>query len=134
MRSDLLLMACGCTLILSNQAPSEPPVSSPVGTWRGDSICVVRSSACNDEDSKYRFALEEDTPDRVRLAAAKIVNDREVLMGTSDCRYDSQKHALDCSLPNETAMHFEVNGSTMKGTMKLRDGTLWRTIALHRVV
>jgi hypothetical protein len=133
MRSDLLLVACGCTLFLANQPSSEPADSSPIGTWRGDSTCVVRPSACNDEDSKYRFAREEGTPDRVQLAAAKIVNKREVLMGTSDCRYDAQTHALDCPLPNETAMHFDVNGSTMTGTMKLRDGTLWRKIALHRV-
>jgi hypothetical protein len=132
MRSDLLLVACAYTLLLSNQSSAQSD-SSPIGTWRGDSTCVVRPSACNDEDSKYRFVLEEGTPDRVRLAAAKIVNKREVLMGTSDCRYDSQKHALDCPLPNETAMHFDVNGSTMKGTMKLRDGTLWRKIALHRI-
>jgi hypothetical protein len=63
----------------------------------------------------------------------RLLTIRKVLMGTSDCRYESQKHALDCPLPSESAMHFEVNGSMMKGTMRLRDGTLWRKIALHRV-
>jgi hypothetical protein len=133
MRSDLLLVACGCTLFLSHQPSAGPSDSSPVGTWRGNSICVVKPSACNDEDSKYRFALAEGTTDRVSLAAAKVVNNKEVPMGTSDCRYNSQKHALDCPLPNETAVHFDVNGSTMTGTMKLRDGALWRRITLHRV-
>ena len=133
MRPDLLPMACGCTLLLSAQPSITPSDSSPIGAWRGDSTCLVRPSACTDEDSKYRFAADDSTPDRVRLTAAKVVNDREVVMGTSDCRYDSQKQALDCPLPNDTAMHFDVNGSTMTGTMKLRDGTLWRKIALQRV-
>ena len=84
MRACVLVMAWGCSLFLSTQPSTGHTDSSPIGTWRGDSICVVKPSACNDEDSKYRFTLKEGTSDRVELAAAKIVNKKEALMGTSD--------------------------------------------------
>jgi hypothetical protein len=133
MRACVLVMVWGCSLFLSTQPSTGPSDSSPIGTWRGDSICVVKPSACNDEDSKYRFTLKEGTSDRVELAAAKIVNKKEALMGTSDCRYDARKHALECPLPNGSTVHFDVKGDTMTGTMKQPDGTLWRRITLHRV-
>jgi hypothetical protein len=133
MRTEWLLVAFGCTLFLSNQPARDAADSSPIGTWRGDSTCMVKPSACHDEDSKYRFSAVEGSGDRLQLAASKIVDKQEVLMGTSECRYDSQKHAVDCPLPNENIMHFDVTGRTMNGTMKQRDGTLWRKIVLHRV-
>src|SRR5690348_4183241 len=118
MRSDLLLTALGCSLFLAD--------SSPIGTWRGDSICVVKPSAVNDDDSKYRLTLTEGTADHGEVAAASMVNKKEALMGTSDCRYDAQKHAHECPLHNDSTVHFDVNGNAMTGTIKLHDGTLWR--------
>jgi hypothetical protein len=102
----------------------------PVGIWRGDSRCVVRPSACNDETALYRIVA--NAPDRVMVSAGKIVNGQEVSMGSSECSYIVQTHLIDCSLPNGNSLHLEVKGDTIEGTYTLRDGTLWRNISLHR--
>ena len=51
----------------------------PEGIWRGESACVVRPSACRDEDALYRVSAG-GTPDRLRVSGGKIVDGREVSM------------------------------------------------------
>src|SRR5215468_4491210 len=58
---------------------------SPVGIWRGESKCVVKPSACRDEDSVYRISAVAQAETRVTLSANKIVDGQEVNMGTSEC-------------------------------------------------
>ena len=39
------------------QSPANAPAPvTPVGTWRGTSVCLVHPSACNDETVVYRIA------------------------------------------------------------------------------
>ena len=103
----------------------------PVGTWKGESTCLVRPSGCNDEDSVYRFskALQEN---QVTLSANRIVNGKEINMGTGLCEYGAAKRVVDCPLPNGSTIHFDVAGDAMQGTMKLKDGKPWRKIRLKR--
>jgi len=102
----------------------------PVGIWRGESRCVVKPSACNDETALYRIAAK--AADRVVVSAGKLVNGREASMGSSECSYLVKTHLIDCSLPNGSSVHLEVKGDTIEGTYTLRDGSLWRKISLHR--
>jgi hypothetical protein len=105
---------------------------SPIGTWRGQSTCLVKASACRDEDSVYRAAAVAKSETRVALEANKIVDGKEVNMGTSECSYSPATHLLNCPLPNGNTVRFKLKGETLNGTMTLADGTRWRSIALRR--
>lgn len=102
----------------------------PVGDWLGDSICVVRPSACNDEKALYRIQKLGDKPNHFSLQAGKIVNGQAVDMGTVDCAYAPEKRALTCEFA-KGAVHLNLQDNRMEGTMNLTDGTLWRNITLR---
>jgi hypothetical protein len=114
---------------MSSQAP---PRNTPVGTWRGDSKCLVTPSACRDEDSVYRIAAIAPSQTKLTLTANKIVDGREISMGTSECSFFPDTHALKCPLPNGSSIRFELKADSLNGTMTLSDGTEWRKITLRR--
>jgi len=121
------------TLSLFGQSGANPKSDKgPVGIWRGESRCVVKPSACNDETALYRIAANARAQDRLMVSAGKIVDGREVSMGSSECSYPVKTHVIACSLPNGNSLHLEVTGDTIEGTYTLRDGKLWRNISLHR--
>jgi hypothetical protein len=106
---------------------------SPLGDWRGMSICQVKPSACHDEDSLYHFKKLGEKPGAFELQADKIVDGKPVTMGTGPCEYDSSGQ-LVCTIPGTTAtLLFDVHGDDMQGTMKSPDGKVWRKITLKRV-
>jgi hypothetical protein len=107
--------------------------NTAVGTWRGQSKCVVTASACRDEDSLYRGVAVAGSQTKMTLTADKIVDGREISMGTSECSFSLDTHVLKCPLPNGAAIRFELKGDSLNGTMTLSDGTEWRRIALRRV-
>jgi hypothetical protein len=101
-----------------------------VGDWRGDSICVVRPSACVDEKALYHVK-KLGQPDHYSMQADKIVNGEPVNMGTTDCVFASEKKRLTCELP-KGVIHLALRGTQLEGTMNLADGTLWRNISLSK--
>ncbi len=113
-------------------ASDSPRENSPAGDWRGESLCLVKPSACHDEDSLYHFTRIADKPGRFSLQADKIVDGKPVTMGTVECDYDVARRALECNMGN-AILKFDVRGNLMRGTMTLPNGTLWRKISLKRV-
>jgi hypothetical protein len=111
--------------------PANSDVALPLGDWRGDSICVVRESACHDEEALYHVKALPDKPGWVSLQADKIVDGKPEIMGTNDCSYDAEKHILNCEL-ERGSIHLTVAGDKMEGTMLLTDKTLWRRISLKK--
>ena len=113
----------------TQQVPADD--SSPLGDWSGESVFVVRDSACRDEDSLYHVAKLAGKPGWFSMKLGKIVDGKPVTMGTVECSYDSAKRALICEFPRGV-FRFTIQAHKMAGTMNLRDGTLWRKIALSR--
>jgi hypothetical protein len=111
-------------------APADE--SLPLGDWRGDSICVIRESACHDEDSLYHVTRMAEKPGWFSMKLDKIVQGKPELMGTVECSYDAPKQALECVFP-KGVLHFTVEGKTMQGVMTLTDKTLWRKLSLKKV-
>jgi hypothetical protein len=105
--------------------------SSVLGDWRGESICVVRESACHDEDSLYHVTKLPEKPGWISMKLDKIVNGKPVTMGAMDCSYSAAKQSLTCEFPRGV-MRFSVNENKMEGTMTLPDGSLWRKISLKK--
>jgi hypothetical protein len=129
----MLFMATAIGMIAVAQSPKPAAGDSPlIGDWRGDSICVVRPSACNDEKALYHFKKLGDQPNRFSLQADKVVNGKAEDMGaTMECSFVPDKHALTCSTPR-LVLHLTLNANRLDGTMNLPDGTVWRNINLKK--
>ncbi len=101
-----------------------------IGDWRGDSICVVRESACHDEKALYHVK-KSDQPGRFLIQADKIVDGKPVNMGTVDCTYSPERHVLSCEFA-KGKLSLKLEGARLEGSMNLLDGTLWRNIKLKK--
>ena len=101
------------------------PDASPVGAWRGTSVCVVRRSACHDEVVIYKFALKGS--DSLSLDALKIVDGREDDMGTLACELNAPRAFVTCDIPNGK-WRFTVRHDSLVGQLRLRDGTWFRDV------
>src|SRR3954471_5563691 len=111
MRISFAIVALACLLArtASGQSPAHPSASvSPVGTWRGTSVCLVRPSACNDEIVVYRITPMK-TADSVSLDARKIVRGQEEEMGVLGCSLVRSSGRVTCALPRGV-WHFSVRG------------------------
>ena len=117
--------------LLATTTLAQPTPPSPVGEWRGDSICQVKPSACNDEKAFYRVAAGAQ-PDRLAITFSKVVDGNEVVMGTiNDCRYDAAKQNIRCDYPTGIWL-LNVSGNKMTGSLTLKDGTVFRRVSLQR--
>jgi hypothetical protein len=130
--SMTIVCASGVAQVDARPAQQIPADDSRlVGDWRGQSICVVRESACHDEDSLYQVTKLPQKPGWFSMKLDKVVDGKPVTMGTMECAYDSAKQALTCDFPRGV-MRFIVNANKMEGTMTLPDGTLWRKLSLKK--
>src|SRR5262245_60017970 len=100
----LLIVAVSVSTAAARAQTAKPVADESavlVGDWRGDSICQVRLSACNDEKALYHFK-KKDQPNRFILQADKIVNGQAEEMGTMECSFVPEKHVVTCSTPRLT--------------------------------
>ena len=113
------------------QSPSQHPVAmSPVGNWRGTSVCLVRASACNDEAVVYRIA-PTNAADSLTLDARKIVRGEEQEMGLLTCRFTSPNASLTCAIPRGTWL-FRIRNDSLIGELRLSDNTKFRDVRAIR--
>jgi hypothetical protein len=103
-------------------------VAELIGVWRGDSVCTQKPSPCNDEHVVYHVAKGEGD-DGVSIQANKIVDGKELEMGTLACTLDPQKADLRCPIA-KGVFELHVSGDEMTGTLRLTDGTIYRRIAV----
>lgn len=113
------------------QSPSRQPAArSPVGVWRGTSVCLVRPSACKDEIVVYRIAPTH-AADSLTLDARKVVRGEEQEMGVLACRFTSPDGALTCAIPRGT-WRFRVRNDSLVGELRLADDTKFRDVRTIR--
>ena len=125
-----LTIASVIALGAASQSPSQHPVATtPVGAWRGTSLCLVRPSACKDEIVIYRIA--HTRADSMTVDARKIVNGEEQEMGVLACHFTSPNGPLACALPRGT-WKFHVRGDSLVGELRLLDNTKFRDVRAAR--
>ena len=112
------------------QSPSQPAAMTPVGTWRGTSVCLVRPSSCNDEVVVYRIA-HTSAADSLTVDARKIIRGEEQEMGVLSCRFTSPNASLTCSIPQGT-WQFRVRNDSLVGELLLPDKTKFRDVRAIR--
>src|SRR3954465_8624515 len=87
------------------QAPARV---TPMGVWRGTSVCLVRPSPCNDESVVYRIT-QMRAADSLAIDARKLVRGDEQEMGILGCRLARASAQLTCVIP-QGVWHFSVRG------------------------
>ena len=113
------------------QSPVQPPASiTPVGIWRGTSVCLVRPSACNDEIVVYRITPMK-AADSLAVDARKIVRGEEQEMGVLGCRLTPLSGRLTCTIPHGV-WHFRVRNDSLTGELRLLDNTRFREVRTIR--
>jgi hypothetical protein len=118
------------------QAPSGAAVihdsqSETAGTWRGNSECVLKNSPCRDEINVYRFSEIAGKPGWFSGIGSKLVDGKEISMGTLEWKYDAEKHMLRSENSGAT-FRLVVDGSRIEGSLTLADNTVYRRIHLKK--
>ncbi|HKV60433.1 MAG TPA: hypothetical protein VJO16_00850 [Candidatus Acidoferrum sp.] len=122
------------------QDKQAPPLQKPgsggeerkvAGTWRGESLCVEKGTACHDEVAVYRIAAIPDKPGYLMVSGGKVVDGKEIVMGTGEWRYDSAKRTMSVELPRGV-ITLKADGDRLEGTFILPDKTVLRRISLKR--
>src|SRR6059058_5515429 len=116
-----LIVASWLAPVVGAQSPSQQSAATPVGVWRGTSVCLVRPSACHDEVVVYRIARTNAT-DTVTIDARKIVGGEEQEMGVLTCRFTSSNGSLICAIPQGTWL-FRVRADSLVGELRRPDNT-----------
>jgi hypothetical protein len=119
------------TAALHASGPEENR-AAVIGDWRGSSICLVKPSACHDEEALYHVKAGA-TPDTPSMQADKIVDGKPEEMGTANCSFDAAKSLLHCWF-ERGYVDLTLEGDSLNGAMFLTDKTRWREIKLKRVM
>jgi hypothetical protein len=126
----LIISAAGCLLATDAFAQAPAVAASPVGVWRGTSVCRVRPSPCKDEVALYRITRGK-TSDSLSVDGRKIVNGQEVQMGILGCGLNTSGTQFTCSAPNGV-WHFAIRGDSLVGELRLPDNTKYRDVSTTR--
>jgi hypothetical protein len=128
-----LLVLTGGSLCLSQEnnakSDSHQVRAAIAGVWRGHSVCEVKNSPCHDEVNVYRFSSLPARPSAFSVTASKVVDGKEVVLGSGEWRYDGDKHIIESQAP---PIRLAIDGDKMEGTLTLPDGTVYRRIYLKK--
>jgi len=105
--------------------------SKLAGTWRGDSLCVEKGTACHDEVAVYRIAAIPGKRGYFTVTGGKVVDGKEIVMGSGEWRYDGAKHTLTGDLPRGVII-LKRDVDKLEGTFTLPDKTVLRRITLKK--
>ena len=124
-----------CLVFLLSVSGLKPTLAqaaqvSLAGTWRGNSICTVRNSRCHDEQNVYRISEVPGKPGWFSVTASKIVNGEEIVMGTGEWEYDSEKHML-ANAEGGREIRLTVIDDRIEGSLTSGD-TVYRRIYLKK--
>ncbi|HEV2988794.1 MAG TPA: hypothetical protein VG759_10155 [Candidatus Angelobacter sp.] len=122
------LIGFSCLAQTSNPQNAQAQI---VGIWRGNSVCLVPNSPCHDEENIYRISEIAGKPGFFSITGSKIVDGNEIVMGTSEWKYDTKKHTLQSESPFGTFL-LTIDGNKMEGSLTKHDKTVYRRIHLTK--
>ena len=123
-------VALTALLFLAAADPRQPLL----GHWTGTSICTAVRPACHDEIASY-WIKHGPANDVVTIDAGKIVDGKDVLMGTTDFHVDFATHVLTGFVEMNKQRYpitLAWSGDTITGTYKQPDGQVIRNIRLTK--
>ena len=126
----VLALASACLSARGVSAQVSTPAASPIGVWRGTSLCRVHPSPCKDESVVYRIT-RVNASDSLSIDARKIVNGQEEEMGVIPCLPGASVAQLKCTMPNGV-WRFSIRGDSLVGELRLPDNRKYRDISTVR--
>lgn len=131
----LMLALClpVCVAIAPGQkAPTrDSKVDSPIGVWRGDSVCATSPPPCNDEKVVYYIEAIEDKPDAMNIRADKIVDGKPITMGSGPWKYDKAKQTLSMETAQRVWL-LKISGKHIRGTLTESGDVVFRRMTLTK--
>jgi len=115
--------------------PQTVATAAVIGTWEGESKCIVPDSPCRDEHVVYRIAADKKNQAQLNIDADKIVNGSPQFMGTIFCQYHPDEAALSCTAntAKKDDWEFHISANTMTGTLTVGpEKQLFRRISVHK--
>jgi hypothetical protein len=105
-----------------------------LGTWEGESKCMVPNSPCHDEHVVYEIKADPKAAGQFTADAYKIVAGERDFMGTLACQYPAAPSVLRCiGRRPEDVWVFTVTAGTMAGTLTTgAEKQLFRKVSVHR--
>ena len=101
------------------------------GIWKGTSICQIKNSPCHDEIVVYHIS-KDSTGKSYDMIANKIVDGKEVYMGTISFTYDNQQKVfVSVDSARKARWEFRITGNAMKGTLMYK-GDLYRVVDVKK--
>lgn len=102
-----------------------------IGTWKGTSICQIKSSPCHDEIAVYHVS-KGGKPNVYLMLMNKIVDGKEEEMGTLEYNFDSTKNILTHrDEKREVTWQFNITDKKMDGALVYKK-QLYRIIKLSK--
>lgn len=132
MRTALLLVVMSLAISAWGKGIS---VKAVIGSWEGESKCVVADSPCHDENVLIQIAQDKRDPWTLKMDAYKMVDAVPDFMGTLTCQFHSGAGTLSCTgdTSSKDDWEFQISGDTMMGRLTIDDGkTLYRRLMLHK--
>ena len=108
---------------------TEEARSTIAGVWSGHSVCEDKNSPCHDEVNVYRFSSVPGSPYEFRVTASKVVDGKEIVMGTGEWKYDEKTKVVESEKP---AIRLTIDRGKMEGALRLPDGSVYRRIYLEK--
>lgn len=132
----LLVASFAVSIIAAAVLGQKPPSdrSALFGDWTGESICANNPS-CHDEKVIYHISKNDD-PDKITIAADKIVDNKPEPMGEIELKYDAVNQTLTGEFQNGRShglWEFTVKGNIIEGTLtRLPEKTIVRRIKVQK--
>jgi len=128
----LLMLALTHAMNCSAQRSTKDSIE---GTWKGSSLCQVKSSPCHDENAIYHISRAANGK-TYTMQMNKVVNGVEEEMGVSEGVYDETKHTLTTTTKDRQGKAavwlFKIEGRQMHGTLTVDEKVLYRVIEVTR--
>jgi hypothetical protein len=125
----LLVVLLGGVIVHAADTPA-----AILGTWEGESKCMVANSPCHDEHVVYEVKADPKAADHFLIDAYKVVSGERDFMGTLACQYPAQPGVLRCigRRPDDVWL-FNVAGDSMTGTLTIGpEKQLFRKVTVSR--
>jgi hypothetical protein len=91
---------------------------------------VAKNTPAKDEVVVWHIAKGRE-PGTLRVRADKIVNGRNITMGTLPFKYDKAQKTIVCEY-RHGVWRLTVKENSMEGSLTLSDGTILRRVKLER--
>ena len=130
--SQVLIMLA---LIYSTNCNAQATAKDNItGTWKGTSLCQVKSSPCHDENVVYHIS-KAGNDKNYSIQANKIINGAEDDMGTLAASYDETQQTLTVRMNDNrnSVWLFKIDGKQMHGTLTEDGKILYRLIELKKL-